>query len=80
MRGSLNMGYINRETTSPFFNYVQQNEEIQVATHMLQPPLQSLKSLSQTPLILNIIPSLKDGYLLGKKDRNIISTILYVTY
>ena len=79
MHGSLNMGYINRETTSHFFNYVQQNEEIQLATNMLQPPLQSLKSLSQTPLNLNIIPSLKEGYLLGKKDTNIISTIRYVT-
>ena len=77
MCDSLDMGFINRETTSPYFYYVQQNEEIQLATHMLQPPLQSLKSLSQTPLSLNIIPSLKNGYLIGKKYTSIIYTIRY---
>ena len=77
MHGSLDMGYIHRETTSPSFYHVQQNEDKQLATHMLQPPLQSLKSLSQTPHNLNIIPSLKDGYILGEKDTNTISTIRY---
>ena len=61
MRGSLDMGYIHREPTGPSFYHVQQNEEIQLATHMLQPPIQSLKSLSQTPPSLSIIPSLKYG-------------------
>ena len=77
MRGSLDMGYIHKEISGPSFYHVQQNEEIQLATHMLKTPLQSLKCLSQTPPGLNIIPSLKDGYILGEKDTNTISTIRY---